>query len=114
MILGTLGNRYRKYRKMYADLQKELNDFKEGLHISYDEFLKEVIQMSGRLYQVHQEFPQRTKTFLKEATIRNEGELLQPNYTSCQESQFEFSSFLTPMLVLCTILYLILANPREE
>lgn len=45
MLLEPLDVDIEHYRKMYSDIQKKMNDYKDGCSLDYDSFLETVVQM---------------------------------------------------------------------
>ena len=50
MVLDPLETDKEKYYKLYTQLQKTMNAEKDGYHMNYDNFLKNVVQMSENEY----------------------------------------------------------------
>lgn len=54
LILEPLESDVDKYKKMYDDIQKQLNDMKNGCDLPYKELLSTVLKISEEDYIIHE------------------------------------------------------------
>lgn len=71
MLLEPLDVDIEKYRKMYSDIQKKLNDYKDGCSLDYGSFLQTVVEMSeGEYIKCIRASLKGPKIFLKRIHLR--------------------------------------------